>query len=105
MGDWQGFTAKEMADRMAKRATRLLGDGAFTGVPTSSLLDQGADMIRHQAAEIERLRDAFAAAAVAAAEHIMGDERWTNCCDLCGEVWPCPTSKTTAAALTGGDDG
>ncbi len=59
MGDWRGFSPKEMADRMAKRAVWVRGTCSSHEVATDRLLDEGADLIVHQAAEIAELRAAL----------------------------------------------
>ncbi len=59
MSERQEITPKQTADRMAQHASRLRQHGPFTGVATDRMLDDGADLIVHQAAEIERLRAAL----------------------------------------------
>ena len=98
MGDWRGFSPQQMAGMMGLRASRLRGDGAFPGVPTTWLLDEGADLIVHQAAEIERLRDALDPFQW----HVVPDDEDDGDDDLLLVRWA--DVRRALAALTGGDD-
>ncbi len=98
MGDWRGFSPKEMADRMAKRAVWVRGTCSSHEVATDRLLDEGADLIVHQAAEIARLR-----AVIAPFEwHVVPDDEDDDDDDLLLVRWA--DVRRALAALTGGEE-